>query len=93
MKFQSLQLLTFVALGAAFGAVYLGVLAWNVRLYCAGFTLLALLLHLLRFLGTAATLVALARTGAAPLLSGVVGFQLARVFVFTTTFFASEAAL
>jgi F1F0 ATPase subunit 2 len=93
MKFQSLQLLAFLALGAAFGGLYMGALAWNVRLYCAGSILPAMSLHLLRFLGAAAILVAFARTGAAPLLWSVVGFQLARVFVFSAKFFTLEAAL
>jgi hypothetical protein len=90
---KSWQLLAFVALGAGFGAAYLSALAWNVRLYCTGSTLLALFLHLLRFLGTAAILVALARAGAAPLLSSVAGFQLAKVFVSTATLFSLEAVL
>jgi hypothetical protein len=80
MNLQALRLLAWLGLGAGFGAAYLRVLAWNVRLYCARFTPLALLLHLLRFLSTAAVFVALARTGAAPLLSSFVGFQLTRVF-------------
>jgi hypothetical protein len=92
MNFQVLRLMAFLALGAGFGAAYLIALAWNVRLYCTGWTPLALLLHLLRFVGTAAIFVALARTGGAPLLSSFVGFQLTRVFGCGITFPASEAA-
>jgi F1F0 ATPase subunit 2 len=93
MKVQPLQLLAFLALGTTLGAAYLSALAWNVRLYCAGSTPLALLLHLLRFLGTAAILVALARSGAAPLLSSFVGFQLTRIVTFGARYFPSEALL
>jgi F1F0 ATPase subunit 2 len=88
---QPLQLLAFLALGTALGAAYLGGLAWNVRLYCTGSTAWALSLHLLRFLGTSAILVALARAGAAPLLSSVVGFQLIRVIVVGGRDFPPEA--
>ena len=93
MKVQPLQVLAFLTLGSALGAVYLSALAWNVRLYCAGSTPLALLLHLLRFLGTAAILVALARSGAAPLLSSFAGFQLTRIVAFGARYFPSEALL
>jgi len=93
MNGQPLQLLTFLALGTALGAAYLSALAWNVRLYCAGATPLALLLHLLRFLGMAAILVALARSGAAPLLWSFVGFELTRVAAFGGRYFPLEALL
>jgi F1-F0 ATPase (N-ATPase) AtpR subunit len=91
MNFQGLRLMAFLALGAGFGAAYLGTLAWNVRLYCAGLTLLALLLHLLRFVATAAIFVALARAGTAPLLSSFAGFQLTRVFGCGVRCLSSEA--
>jgi hypothetical protein len=93
MNFQPLQLLGFLALGTVLGVAYLSLLAWNVRLYCAGATARALLLHLLRFLGTAAILVAFARGGAALLLSSFVGFQLTRVVALGARYFPSEALL
>jgi hypothetical protein len=93
MNFQSLQLLGFLTLGTVLGIAYLSLLAWNVRLYCAGSTSLALLLHLLRFLGIATILVAFARSGAAPLLSSFVGFQLTRAIALGTGYFPSEASL
>ena len=93
MNAQPSQLLTFLALGSVLGAAYLSALAWNVRLYCAGSTLLALVLHALRFLATAAILVALARSGAAPLLSSFVGFQLTRIFALGARYLPSEALL
>jgi F1F0 ATPase subunit 2 len=74
-----MELLEFASLGAIFNAAYLGALAWNVRLYCLRFTPLALLLHLVRIIVTAAIFLALARAGAAPLLSGLVGFELTRI--------------
>jgi hypothetical protein len=92
MSLQSLHLLAFLGLGAGLGAAYLGALAWNVRLYCAGSTVLALMVHLLRFVAMAAILVACVRSGAAPLLSSFVGFQLARALVATTAFLTLEAA-
>jgi hypothetical protein len=88
-----LQPLAFLAFGAGLGAAYLAALAWNVRLYCAGSTLGALSLHLTRFLGLAAILVALARSGAGPLLSSFAGFQLARALVYVTALFPLEKAL
>jgi F1-F0 ATPase (N-ATPase) AtpR subunit len=93
MNFRALQLLAFLALGAGVGAAYLSALAWNVRLYCVGSTALALLVHLLRFLGTAAIFVALAQAGAAPLLSSFVGFQLTRFCASGTKGSPSEALL
>ena len=93
MNVQPLQLLTFLALGTVLGAAYLSALAWNVHLYCAGSTALALVLHVLRFLGTAAILVALARSGAAPLLSSFAGFQLIRIFALGARHLPSEALL
>jgi hypothetical protein len=89
----ALQSIEFLALGAALGAAYLTALAWNVRLYCAGSTLGALSLHLTRFLGLAAILLALARSGASPFLSSFAGFQLARAFVYFTAFFPLEKVL
>ncbi len=93
MNFHSWQLLAFLALGTGLGAAYLSALAWNVRLYCTGSTPLALLLHLLRFLGTAAILVVLARSGAVPLLSSFAGFQLTRVVAFGAIHLRPEALL
>ena len=70
MNVQGLKVLIFLFLGAVLGVAYLGALAWDVRLYCRGSrTALALSLHTLRFLGTAAIFVPIARTGAVPLLS------------------------
>jgi F1F0 ATPase subunit 2 len=92
VNFQALRVLTFLAIGAGWGAAYLGFLSWNVRLYCAGFTPLALLLHLLRFAGTIAIFLTLAGTGAAPLLSSFAGFQLSRILGCSGRFLMSEAA-
>jgi F1F0 ATPase subunit 2 len=79
MNFQTLPLSAFLVLGAALGVAYLSALAWNVRLYCAGFSALAWSLHLLRFVSTVAIFFALAQSGPVPLLSGFAGFQLTRV--------------
>jgi F1F0 ATPase subunit 2 len=91
MNSQVLRLLAFLALGSGVGVGYLSALAWNVRLYCVGLTPAAFLLHLLRFLGAAAVFVALARLGAAPLLSGLVGFQLSRILVSGARLSTSQA--
>jgi len=91
MNFQAFQVLAFLTLGAGFGGVYLSVLAWNVRLYCGGSTLLALVLHSMRLLITAAIFAAFARTGAVPLLLSFVGFQLTRACASGARFFAAEA--
>jgi N-ATPase, AtpR subunit len=92
MNFQALRLLAFLAFGAGFGAAYLSALSWNARLYCAGFVPLALSVHLVRFVGTVALFLALARTGAAPLLSSFAGFQLSRILSCGGGFLISEAA-
>jgi hypothetical protein len=91
MNFQALRLLAFLAFGAGFGAAYLSALSWNARLYCAGLIPLALSLHLLRFVGTVALFLELARTGAAPLLSSFAGFQLSRILSCGSRFLTSEA--
>jgi F1F0 ATPase subunit 2 len=79
---ECLKLLTFLLLGSLLGLTYLGALSWNVRLYCRRSSHpVALSIHAVRFLGTAAVFVAIARTGAASLLSTLAGFQFVRIFV------------
>ena len=74
--------LSWLLLGSLLGLTNLGVLSWNVQLYCRrsspGF---ALSIHAVRFLGTAAVLLAIARTGASSLLSALAGFQVVRIVV------------
>ena len=80
MNIPLVKLLLTLVLGVVLGGVCFGALEWNVQLYCGNSsTLLALSIHALRFLGTAAVFVAIARTGAASLLSALVGFQCVRV--------------
>jgi hypothetical protein len=79
MIVQTLRLMFFLALGAGLGAGYLAALACNVHLYCGRLTLLALSIHILRWVGTAAIFVALAKRGGTPLLSSFVGFELTRM--------------
>jgi hypothetical protein len=94
MSLGGLQLLLFFALGAAFGAGYLTVLAWNVGFYCGGSSRwLAASIHLLRLLGTAGIFVAIARMGAAPLLWSLAGFQLTRIFGVGAKVLLSDAAI
>jgi F1F0 ATPase subunit 2 len=81
MNLQGLKPLLFLVLGAALGMAFFGALAWNVRLYCGNSgTRLAPLIHAIRLLGMAAVFVGIAELGAAPLLSALAGFHLARVF-------------
>lgn len=81
MNLQGLKPLLFLVLGAALGIAFFGALAWNVRLYCGNSgTRLAPLIHAMRLLGVAAVFVGIAELGAAPLLSALAGFQLARIF-------------
>lgn len=92
MREEGVKLMTFVALGALFGAAYLGALEWNVRWYCRGSsTPLALMIHALRLLGTAAVFVAIAQAGAAPLLSASAGFHCVRIFAVGARRLSSEA--
>jgi F1F0 ATPase subunit 2 len=80
MRFELAELIGFFALGAIGAALYLGALAWNIRLYCRSNSKLALLLHILRFCGMAAVLALIARlAGAAALLAAVGGFEAARI--------------
>jgi len=89
---EGLKLMIFLALGALFGAAYLGALQWNVRLYCRGSgTSFALMIHAMRLLGAAAVFVAMARAGAAPLLSAAAGFHCVRIFAVGATRWSSEA--
>lgn len=93
MNVQGLRVIIFLALGAVLGVAYLCALKWNVRLYCDRSRMaLACALHALRLLGAAALLVLAARTGAAPLLAALAGFQLARIFVIRAHAFPAEAA-
>lgn len=81
MNLHGLKPLLFLVLGAALGMAFFGALAWNVRLYCGNSgPRLAPLIHAMRLLGTVAVFVGIAELGAAPLLSALAGFQLARVF-------------
>jgi hypothetical protein len=91
MKSEACRLLGFLALGAGFGGAYLGALAWNVRLYCAGNTATALLLHVMRLLGTAVVFLMFAEAGAGSLFSSFLGFQLARSFAAGRRFFRLQA--
>jgi len=89
---EGLKLMIFLALGALFGAAYLGALQWNVRLYCRGSgTPFAAMMHALRLLGAGAIFVAIARAGAAPLLSAVAGFHCVRIFAVSAKRWSSEA--
>lgn len=77
-----LKLPTCLVLGSLIGLTYFGALRWNVQLYCRGSSrALALSIHAVRFLGTTAVFVAIARTGAASLLPTLAGFQFVRIFV------------
>jgi F1F0 ATPase subunit 2 len=81
MAVQFLKPLLFLVLGAALGMAFFGALAWNVRLYCGhSGTRLTPLIHAMRLLGMAAAFAGIAEVGAAPLLSALAGFQLARLF-------------
>ncbi len=92
MRAEGVKLMIFLALGALFGAAYLAALEWNVRLYCRGSsTPLALLIHALRLLGTAAVFVAIAQAGAAPLLAASLGFQCVRICAVGANRRSSEA--
>jgi F1F0 ATPase subunit 2 len=91
MREESVKLMIFLALGALLGAAYLGALQWNVRLYCRGSGApLALMIHALRLLGSAAVFVAIAQAGAAPLLSAAAGFHCMRIFALGTKRWPSE---
>lgn len=80
MNIPVVKLLIFLAFGVVLGGACFGALKWNVQLYCGNSsTLLALSIHALRLLGTAAVFIAIARTGAASLLSALVGFQCVRI--------------
>jgi F1F0 ATPase subunit 2 len=94
MNVQALRPLTFLVLGAVVGGTYFRALGWNVRLYCRGSSIpLALSIHLLRFLAAGAIFVAIARTGAAPLLCTLVGFQLTRLSALGAKVLPSETVL
>ena len=81
MNIAGLKLLLFLALGAAFAIAFLSALEWNVRLYCdTSGSRLAPFLHVLRWVGAALVFTAAAKSGAAPLLSVLAGFQLAKVY-------------
>jgi F1F0 ATPase subunit 2 len=92
MREAGVKLMIFLALGALFGAAYLGALEWNVRLYCRGSsTPFAAMIHALRLLGAGAIFVAIAQAGAAPLLSASLGFQCVRIFAVGAKRWSSEA--
>jgi F1F0 ATPase subunit 2 len=77
-----LKLLTCMVLGSLLGLTYFGALSWNVQLYCRrSSSLFALSIHALRLLGTAAVFFAIARMGAASLLSTSAAFQFVRIFI------------
>jgi hypothetical protein len=93
VNLHGLAVLLFLSLGAAHGAAYLGVLAWNVDLYCRDSNPApAVLVHLLRFLGSGVIFVAIAQMGAVPLLSSLFGFQLARVLAIRIKLLTWESA-
>jgi F1F0 ATPase subunit 2 len=93
MNIHGLKPLLFLLLGAALGVAFFGALAWNVRLYCGtSATRLAPLIHALRLLGIAAVFVGIAEFGAAPLLSALAGFQLARILAIRAKGLALETA-
>lgn len=92
MRDEGLELTIFLVLGALLCAAYLGALRWNVRLYCRGRGApLALMIHVLRMLGTAAAFAAMARAGAAPLLCAAAGFHCVRIFALGAQRRSSEA--
>jgi N-ATPase, AtpR subunit len=89
---QGVRLLVFLGLGAVQGAGYLSALAWNIDLYCRGSRpRFALLIHVLRFLGGGVAFVAIARMGAVPLLSALVGFHLMRILALRMKVLSAEA--
>jgi F1F0 ATPase subunit 2 len=70
----------YAVLGLLLGVGYFSALGWNVRLYVgrrAGWG--AVLLHVLRLGAIGGALTLCARQGALPLLTTVVGFQVARM--------------
>lgn len=74
-----LRVLPYTVLGALLGFAYFAALGWNVRLYAGqGAVWSALLVHLLRLCAIGGAFTLCARQGALPLLSSVVGFQVAR---------------
>jgi F1F0 ATPase subunit 2 len=75
----AVRVVSYAALGALFALVYFSVLGWNVRLYVdygAGWN--ALFVHLTRLAAIAVVFALCARHGALPLLSSLLGFQIAR---------------
>lgn len=79
---MGLKLLACLILGVISGMAFFCALEWNVQLYSKKSGIrLALFIHATRFLGLAMAFVGFAKLGAAPLLSALAGFQLARVFV------------
>ena len=92
MNLLALKAPVFLALGVALGVAYFGALRWNVSLYCGGERIaLALSIHILRLLAAAAIFIPVARSGLAPLLSTLAGFQLAKLLAIRARGFSSEA--
>jgi N-ATPase, AtpR subunit len=94
MMLDGFAISIFVVLGSLLGIGYLSALKWNVQLYCdRDRSSFALSLHAVRFLGTSAIFVLIARIGAAPLLSVFAGFQFTRILVIRARLSDSVAAL
>jgi F1F0 ATPase subunit 2 len=75
----AVRIVSYATLGALFALVHFSVLGWNVRLYVnygAGWN--ALFVHLTRLAAVAVVFAFCARQGALPLLSSLLGFQMAR---------------